>query len=67
MNREDELELRTRLARMRQQHHDLDCAIHALETRNADQLQLTRLKKQKLRLKDEIKVIENRLFPDIIA
>jgi len=60
--------LRVRLEVLRREHGDLDDAIHALqESRRADQLRLRRLKKQKLRLKDEIAVINDELTPDIIA
>lgn len=60
--------LRVRLAAMRSEHRDLDSAIAALDgAASADQLQLARLKKRKLRLKDEIARIEDRLLPDIIA
>lgn len=52
----------------RQEHRDLDEAIHALVERGTgDQLTIQRLKKQKLRLKDIIALIEDRLTPDIIA
>lgn len=52
----------------RRQHRDLDEAIHALQERGTgDQLTIRRLKKQKLRLKDMIAIIEDRLTPDIIA
>ena len=57
-----------RLVRLRMEHRDLDAAIDALRATTApDQLQLARLKKRKLRLKDEICQIEDRLIPDIIA
>ncbi len=52
----------------RQEHQDLDQAIQALMAlAPMDQLQLRRLKKKKLTLKDQIKALEDRLFPDIIA
>jgi hypothetical protein len=58
----------SRLVRLRQEHRDLDAAIEALRATPApDQLQLARLKKRKLRLKDEIAMIEDQLIPDIIA
>jgi len=58
----------TRLVRLRQEHRDLDAAIDALRaTAGSDQLQLARLKKRKLRLKDEIAMLEDQLIPDIIA
>lgn len=60
--------LRVELEVFRQEHADLDEAITALQERSvADQLTLQRLKKQKLRLKDKIALIEDRLTPDIIA
>ncbi len=64
----DEEQLRERLAALRLEHGDLDSAISSLVLRGvADQLQLTRLKKRKLLLKDEIQEIEDLLLPDIIA
>ncbi|MEY8829417.1 YdcH family protein [Sedimentitalea sp. XS_ASV28] len=60
--------LRVELEVFRREHRDLDEAITALTERGtADQLTLKRLKKQKLRLKDMIALIEDRLTPDIIA
>jgi len=57
-----------RLAWLRTEHRDLDAAIDALESGLAkDQLQLARLKKRKLRLRDEIAALEDNLVPDIIA
>ena len=57
-----------RLAHLRLEHRDLDNAIDALRSLSApDQLQLARLKKRKLRLKDEIAALEDLLIPDIIA
>jgi hypothetical protein len=59
---------RARLAQLRQEHQDLDDAIHALETQpKVDQLQIARLKKKKLVLRDQIAKLEDRLMPDIIA
>ncbi|MBO0750446.1 MAG: DUF465 domain-containing protein [Porphyrobacter sp.] len=64
----DEEELRRRLAMLRTEHRDLDAAIHALSAaENHDQLQIARLKKRKLQLKDQIAMIEDYLTPDIIA
>ena len=62
----EEVVLRAKLAELVQEHRDLDTAISAL-TGSHDQLQLTRLKKRKLQLKDEIARIEDNLLPDIIA
>jgi len=58
----------SRLVRLRVLHRDLDAAIEALSAGAApDQLQLARLKKRKLRLKDEIALLHDQLVPDIIA
>lgn len=57
-----------RLERLRTEHRDLDAAIAALAAAPvADQLQFARLKKRKLRLRDEIAMLEDQLIPDIIA
>ena len=64
----DEAQLRERLAAARVEHRDLDAAIDALIAQaRPDQLQLARLKKRKLRLRDEIAMLEDNLVPDIIA
>ncbi len=68
MSEEDEEALRAELVALRQEHRDLDGAIAALETSGSgDNLQIKRLKKRKLVLKDRISHIEDRLTPDIIA
>jgi hypothetical protein len=60
--------LRETLSQLKQEHRDLDAAILALEQAvRADQLQIKRLKKKKLSLKDEIARVEDELLPDIIA
>jgi hypothetical protein len=57
-----------RLAMLRTEHRDLDAAIGALTTTAMpDQLQIARLKKRKLRIKDEISQLGDELIPDIIA
>ena len=64
----DEVAARAKLAQLMQEHRDLDAAIAALaEAGSADLLALSRLKKRKLQLKDEITEINNGLLPDIIA
>ena len=61
-------EMRKRLATLRIEHRDLDAAISALVASDSqDQLQIARLKKRKLRLKDQISIFEDYLTPDIIA
>lgn len=68
MTTEENGELRTQLARLQQEHRDLDTAIAALEgSPGADLLQVQRLKKRKLQLRDRITFIEDQLTPDIIA
>jgi len=68
MTKEQESELRTSLARLLQEHRDLDAAIEALQsTPGSDVLQVQRLKKRKLYLRDRITFIEDQLTPDIIA
>lgn len=63
-----EEEITRRLAALRTEHRDLDDSIAALlASTHLDQLQLARLKRRKLRLKDEIAVLEDKLIPDIIA
>jgi hypothetical protein len=60
--------LAAQVERLREEHRDLDAAIEAL--RNAgqvDQLQLQRLKKRKLLLRDKLSLLEDQLTPDIIA
>jgi len=59
--------LKTRLVELREEHRALDAAIGALADQSHDAIQLARLKKRKLALKDQIQWIEDRLTPDIIA
>ncbi|SFN77553.1 YdcH family protein [Sphingomonas sp. OK281] len=64
----DDAQIRIRLDGMRIEHRDLDDAIAALAMATTpDQLQMARLKKRKLRLRDEIAMLEDHLIPDIIA
>jgi len=65
---EEERALYAKLGALRLEHRDLDSAIDALGAAMIkDQLQLARLKKKKLMLKDQILQLENQLIPDIIA
>ena len=60
--------VRNELAQLRQEHRDLDDAIEALQVQTRpDTLQIQRLKKRKLVLKDRISALEDKLLPDIIA
>jgi hypothetical protein len=64
----DESEIQRRLELLRTEHRDMDAAIGALlATGSADQLRAARLKKRKLKLRDEIAMLEGQLIPDIIA
>ena len=64
----NEEEMKKRLEVLRTEHRDLDAAIDALTSAGStDQIQIARLKKRKLRLKDQIAIIEDYLIPDIIA
>jgi hypothetical protein len=68
LSAEAETRLRARLAELRQEHQDLDDSIRALESMpRPDQIQIARLKKKKLVLRDQIEMLEDQLTPDIIA
>lgn len=64
----DEEAIRARLAIIKEEHRDMDAAIEAIQSGSVfDLLQVQRLKKRKLMLKDEISKLEALLLPDIIA
>ena len=66
MNEQDQIQ--ERLAHLSAEHRDLDDAIQALSQRAVpDMIQIQRLKKRKLHLRDEITLLESHLVPDIIA
>lgn len=68
MSEDENEDVNIELARLRQEHGDLDSAIEALARLSVgDRLQLQRLKKRKLWLKDRISFLEDQLTPDIIA
>ena len=69
LTQEERAALVAQIERLRQEHRDLDAAIEALSDAGqaADQLQLQRLKKRKLLLRDKLALLEDQLTPDIIA
>ncbi len=68
MSEDEQTEAEIELSRLRQEHGDLDSAIEALARLGVgDRLQIQRLKKRKLWLKDRIAHLEDQLTPDIIA
>ena len=68
MDDDEQTELVKRLEHLKELHRDLDAAVEALETAGStDMLQIKRLKKRKLQLKDEIRELADRLLPDISA
>ena len=64
---DDRESLQRRLHEMRSEHRDLDSVINRLHDGPVDVLQIQRLKKRKLKLRDEISWLERKLVPDIIA
>jgi len=68
LSADEEARIRSQIASLREEHQDLDDSVHALESMPmADQLQIARLKKKKLTLRDQIAKLEDKLTPDIIA
>jgi len=65
---EDTKELLNQLSILEQEHRDLDDIIHRLqEQKTINLLQMQRLKKRKLLLKDKIAIVKDIIEPDIIA
>lgn len=64
---QEQAEVRLEFARLRQEHADFDAAINAMMATGCDPLQIQRMKKKKLTLKDKLKNLEDRIVPDIIA
>jgi len=67
MPEQEQAELRLEFARLKQEHADFDAAINAMIATSCDPLQIQRMKKKKLALKDKIAQLEDRIIPDIIA
>ena len=67
MSEQEQAEIRLEFARLKQEHMDLDAAINAMIATGCDALQIQRMKKKKLAVKDRLKMLEDRIIPDIIA
>lgn len=67
MSEQDQAEIRLEFARTKQEHADFDAAINAMMKVGCDPLQIQRMKKKKLALKDKLSNLEDGIIPDIIA
>ncbi|MDR7034180.1 hypothetical protein J2X35_002898 [Mesorhizobium sp. BE184] len=67
MSEQEQAEVRLEFARLKQEHADFDAAINAMIAMGCDPLQIQRMKKKKLALKDRLSALEDRIIPDIIA
>jgi hypothetical protein len=64
---QEQADLRLQVARLRQEHADFDAAINAMEAMGCDRLQVQRMKKKKLAIKDRLQDLEDQIIPDISA
>jgi len=67
MSEQDQADLRLEYARLKQDHADFDAAINAMMATGCDPLQIQRMKKKKLLLKDRLLQLQDKVVPDIIA
>ena len=67
MSEQEQADIRREFARLKQDHADFDAAINAMLETGCDPLQIQRMKKKKLALKDRLRSLEDRIIPDIIA
>ena len=67
ISEQEQAEIRLEFARLKQEHADFDAAINAMIASGCDPLQIQRMKKKKLAVKDRIQQLEDRIIPDIIA
>jgi hypothetical protein len=67
MSDQEQTEIRLEFAKLKQEHADFDAAINAMIATACDPLQIQRMKKKKLMLKDKLSKLEDRIIPDIIA
>jgi len=67
MSDQEKAEIRLEFAKLKQEHADFDAAINAMIAVGCDPLQVQRMKKKKLSLKDRLRELEDDVIPDIIA
>jgi hypothetical protein len=67
MSDQDQTEIRLEFAKLKQEHADFDAAINAMIAMACDPIQIQRMKKKKLHLKDRLSKLGDRIVPDIIA
>ena len=67
MSDQEQADIRLEFARLKQEHADFDSAINAMIATDCDPLQIQRMKKKKLAIKDKLSKLEDRIIPDIIA
>jgi hypothetical protein len=67
MSDQEQADTRLEFSRLKQEHADFDAAINAMIAMACDPLQIQRMKKKKLFLKDRLMALEDRIIPDIIA
>ena len=67
MSEQDQADSRLEFARLKQEHSDLSAAIDAMIATGCDPLQIQRMKKKKLAIKDRLQRLEDGIIPDIIA
>lgn len=67
MSDQEQTEVRLEFAKLKQEHADFDAAINAMIATGCDPLQIQRMKKKKLVIKDRLSKLEDRIIPDIIA
>lgn len=67
MSEQQQADLKLAIAKLKQDHEDFDAAVKAMTKVDCDLLQIQRMKKKKLAIKDQLKKLEDRIIPDIIA
>ena len=67
MSEQDQADLRLAFARLKQEHADYDAAIEAMIHFGCNVMQIQRMKKKKLAIKDKLQKLEDQIIPDIIA